>query len=134
MQETQSAESKSFPISFSDVFGDPNVGVFSYVNEKIAVLPAGVSGKKLKAYRDTLRVEPYSVGIAESRLVGIYLVGNSSGLLAPHIAAGVELQRLESTGMAGQIIYCNYTTLRDLIFCNQLWANVIHRLTPTTLP
>jgi len=85
MQETQSAESKSFPIAFSDVFGDPNVGVFSYANEKIAVLPAGVSGKKLKAYRDTLRVEPYSVGIAESRLVGIYLVGNSSGLLAPHM-------------------------------------------------
>src|SRR3989442_8219725 len=113
MQETQSAESKSFPIAFSDVFGDPNVGVFSYANEKIAVLPAGVSGKKLKAYRDTLRVEPYSVGIAESRLVCIYLVGNSSGLLAPHIAAGVELQRLELTGMAALVSYDQLSNLRE---------------------
>src|SRR3989442_11317501 len=123
MQETQSTESKSFPISFSDVFGDPNVGVFSYVNEKIAVLPAGGSGKKLKAYRDTLRVEPYSVGIAESRLVGIYLVGNSSGLLAPHIAAGVELQRLESTGMAVLFFYEKKTALRNIIVFDDYCAN-----------
>src|SRR3989442_8467323 len=123
MQETQPTESKSFPISFSDVFGDPNVGVFSYANEKIAVLPAGVSGKKLKAYRDTLRVEPYSVGIAESRLIGIYLVGNSNGLLAPHIAAGVELQRLESTGMAVQVIDDKYTALRNIIVFDDYCAN-----------
>src|SRR5256712_2726482 len=133
MQETQSADSKSFPIAFSDVFGDPNVGVFSYANEKIAVLPAGVSGKKLKAYRDTLRAEPYSVGIAESRLVGIYLVGNSSGLLAPHIAAGVELQRLESTGMAVQGIDDKDTTLGDLIICNEYGAMGDPRLRPTTV-
>jgi len=133
MQETQSTESKSFPISFSDVFGDPNVGVFSYANEKIAVLPAGVSGKKLKAYRDTLRVEPYSVGVAESRLVGIYLVGNSSGLLAPHIAAGVELQRLESTGMVVQVIDVKYTDLGNLIVCNEYSAMVDPRLRPTTV-
>src|SRR5207245_9970932 len=115
MQQTQSNESKSFPIAFSDVFGDPNVGVFSYANEKIAVLPAGESGKKLKAYKDALAVEPYSVGIAESRLIGIYLVGNSHGLLAPHIAAEVDLQRLESTALSVEVADERYTALGDQI-------------------
>jgi len=34
------------PVVLSDVFGDPNVGIFSFANEKIAVLPAGISPKK----------------------------------------------------------------------------------------
>jgi len=133
VQQTQSNESKSFPIAFADVFGDPNVGVFSYANEKIAVLPAGVSGKKLKAYKDALAVEPYSVGIAESRLIGIYLVGNSNGLLAPHIAAEVELQRLESTGLSVQVVDDRYTALGNLIVCNDYGAIVDPRLRPTTV-
>jgi len=133
MQETQSSKAKSFPITFSDVFGDPNIGVFSYANEKIAVLPAGVSGKKLKAYRDALGVEPYSVGVAESRLIGIYLVGNSNGLLAPHIAAEVELQRLESAGLSVQVIDDKYTALGNLIVCNDYGAIVDPRLRTTTV-
>ena len=133
MQETQSNEPKSFPIAFSDVFGDPNVGVFSYANEKIAVLPAGVSGKKLKAYREVLGVEPYSVGVAESRLIGIYLVGNSNGLLAPHITAEVELQRLASTGLSVHVIDDRYTALGNLIVCNDYGAIVDPRLRPTTV-
>jgi translation initiation factor 6 len=133
MQDTQSTETKSFPISFSDVFGDPNVGVFSYANEKVAILPAGVSGKKLKAYRDTLGVEPYSIGIAESRLVGIYLAGNSNGLLAPHITAEVELQRLTATGLPVRVIDDRYTALGNLIVCNDYGAIVDPRLRSTTV-
>ena len=133
MQETQSNEGKSFPIIFSDVFGDPNIGVFSYANEKIAILPAGISGKKLKAYRDALSVEPYSVGIAESRLIGIYLVGNSNALLAPHIIADVEIQKLQSTGLAVRVIDDRFTALGNLIVCNDYGAIVDPRLRSATV-
>ena len=44
------------PVILSDVFGDPNVGIFSFANERIAILPAGLSGKKLASYRETLGV------------------------------------------------------------------------------
>ncbi len=69
------------PVTLSDVFGDPNVGIFSFANEKLAILPAGTTQKKLDVYKQALEVEAFGVGIADSRLVGIYVAGNSNAVL-----------------------------------------------------
>src|SRR2546430_14283380 len=72
------ARERVVPVILSDIFGDPNVGIFSFANEKIAVLPAGTSAVKLASFKEALGVEAYGIGIADSRLVGIYLSGNSN--------------------------------------------------------
>src|SRR5437879_10953383 len=121
------------PIILSDIFGDPNVGIFSFANDKIAILPAGISHKKISSFHDTLGVEPCSVGIAESRLVGIYVTGNSNAVLVPYIITKDELKQLRSTGTHIEIIREKRTALGNIILCNDHGAIVDPRLKHNTI-
>lgn len=116
------------PVILSDVFGDPNVGIFSFANERIAVLPAGLSGKKQASYRETLGVEPYGVGIAESRLVGVYVTGNSNALLVPYITTKGELKALRASKVPVVVLKENKTALGNLVLCNDYGAVLDPRL------
>jgi translation initiation factor 6 len=121
------------PVILSDIFGDPNVGVFSFANEKIAVLPAGISTKKLASYTEALEVEAYSIGIADSRLVGVYISGNSNAILLPYIATEDEASRIRSTGTRIAILQEKRTALGNLIICNDYGAVIDPRLKPKTV-
>ncbi len=121
------------PVILSDIFGDPNVGIFAFANEKVAVLPAGTPAKKLASFKETLGVEPYPVGIAESRLVGIYTVGNSNALLVPYITTRQEIKTLKSSGLPVVVVKENKTALGNLVLCNDYGAILDPRLKPATV-
>lgn len=121
------------PVILSDIFGDPNVGIFSFANDTLAVLPAGVSQKKLASFKETLAVEPYAIGIADSRLVGVYMVGNSNSILVPYIATKEEVATLRSTGTRISVIKEKRTALGNLILCNDYGAVLDPRLKTTTI-
>ncbi|HEX4922062.1 MAG TPA: translation initiation factor IF-6, partial [Candidatus Bathyarchaeia archaeon] len=121
------------PVILSDIFGDPNVGVFSFANENIAVLPAGVSAKQLANYGEALGTETCAVGIADSRLVGIYVSGNSNSILLPYIATKDEVSKLRSIGTRIAILLEKKTALGNLILCNDYGAIIDPRLKPKTV-
>jgi translation initiation factor 6 len=121
------------PVILSDIFGDPNVGIFSFANEKIAVLPAGTATTKLASFKEALGIEAYGIGIADSRLVGIYLAGNSNSILLPYIATEEEISKLRSTGMPITIIDEKRTALGNIILCNDYGAVVDPRLKSKTV-
>ena len=121
------------PVIISDIFGDPNVGIFSYTNERVAVLPAGTSAKKLASFRETLGVEAYGIGIAESRLVGIYLTGNSNAILVPYITTKEELKALRSTGVHVEVLKEKRTALGNIVVCNDYGAVLDPSLNPPTV-
>lgn len=121
------------PVILSDIFGDPNVGIFSFANERIAVLPAGLSAKKLASYRETLEVEPCSVGIAESRLAGIYITGNSNTLIVPYITTKDELKTLRRSKIPVVVLKENKTALGNLVLCNDYGAVLDPRLKSKTV-
>ena len=121
------------PVILSDIFGDPNVGIFSFANDKIAILPAGLSHKKIKSFHDILGVEACSIGIAESRLVGIYVTGNSNAVLVPYITTKEELEQLRSTGAHVEILREKRTALRNIILCNDHGAIIDPRLKHNTI-
>lgn len=121
------------PVIISDIFGDPNVGIFSFANEKIAVLPAGIGPKKLASYKETLGVEAYSIGIAESRLVGIYLTGNSNAILVPYISTKQEVKTLRDSNVPVVVVKENKTALGNIVVCNDYGAILDPRLKPKTV-
>ena len=121
------------PVTLSDIFGDPNIGIFSFANEKLALLPAGVSPKKLSTYKQALEVEAYGIGIADSRLVGVYVVGNSNAVLVPYITTKDELKMLRSTEATVVIVKEKRTALGNIILCNDYGAVVDPRLKPPTV-
>lgn len=121
------------PVILSDIFGDPNVGIFSFANENIAVLPAGISTKKLESYQEALGIDACAIGIADSRLVGVYTSGNSNAILIPYIATSDEISTLRSTGTKIAIIQEKRTALGNLILCNDYGAVIDPRLKPKTV-
>lgn len=121
------------PVVLSDVFGDPNVGIFSFANEKLAILPAGVGPKKLAGFRQALGVEAYAIGIADSRLVGIYVTGNSNSIIVPYITADPELKMLEATGVGVEVLYERRTALGNVVLCNDYGAVLDPRLKAPTV-
>jgi translation initiation factor 6 len=121
------------PVTLSDIFGDPNVGIFSFANEQLAVLPAGVSQKQLSTYQEALEVDAYGIGIADSRLVGIYIVGNSNALLVPYITTDDEMKVLEATKANVVVVREKKTALGNIILCNDYGAVVDPRLKPPTV-
>ena len=121
------------PVILSDIFGDPNVGIFSFANDNIAILPAGLPHKKINSFHDTLGVEPCPMGIAESRLVGIYVTGNSHAVLVPYITTKDELKQLRSTGAHVEIIKEKRTALGNIILCNDNGAIIDPRLKYSTV-
>ncbi len=121
------------PVILSDVFGDPNVGIFSFANERMAILPAGMPPKKLANFKETLGVEPYGIGIAESRLVGIYVTGNSNATLVPYITTREELKVLKKVGVPVVVLKENKTCLGNIVLCNDYGAVIDPRLKPKTV-
>ena len=121
------------PVILSDIFGDPNVGIFSYANDTVAVLPAGISPNKIRSFHDTLQVESCSIGIAESRLVGIYMTGNSNAVLVPYITTKDEIKQLRSLGAHVEVIKENRTALGNIILCNDHGAIIDPRLKHNTV-
>ena len=117
----------------SDIFGDPNVGIFSFANEKIAVLPAGTSPKKLASYKEALGIDAFAIGIADSRLVGVYAAGNSHAILLPYIATDEEISKIRSTGVRVAVLDEKKTALGNIILCNDYGAIVDPRLRQKTL-
>jgi len=124
---------KPVPVILSDIFGDPNVGIFSFANENIAVLPAGISTKKLDSYQEALGIRACSIGVADSRLVGVYTSGNSNSILLPYIATAEEISKIRSTGTNIAILQEKRTALGNLILCNDYGAVIDPRLKPKTV-
>jgi translation initiation factor 6 len=121
------------PVALSDIFGDPNVGIFSFANEQLAILPAGVTQKKLDVYQQSLRVNAFGIGIADSRLVGIYVTGNSNAILVPYITTQDELKLLRKTGAHIVVIKEKRTALGNVILCNDYGAVLDPRLKDPTV-
>lgn len=121
------------PVILSDIFGDPNVGVFSFANEKIAVLPAGISPKKLASYKEALGIDAFAIGIADSRLVGVYAAGNSKAILLPYIATDEEISKIRSAGTRVVVLDEKKTALGNLILCNDYGAIVDPRFRQKTV-
>jgi translation initiation factor 6 len=121
------------PVILSDIFGDPNVGIFSYANDTVAILPAGISPNKIRSFHETLGVESCSIGIAESRLVGIYVTGNSNAVLVPYITTRDEIKHLRSAGAHVEVIKEKRTALGNIILCNDHGAIIDPRLKHNTI-
>jgi len=121
------------PLTLSDIFGDPNVGIFSFANDQLAILPAGIADKKLDVYRQALGVEAFGIGIADSRLVGIYVTGNSNAILVPYITTNEELALLRNTGANVVVVKEKRTALGNVILCNDYGAILDPRLKEATV-
>lgn len=118
-------------IILADVFGSPNIGVYCFCNEKLAIVPPGLTSHKMDQLAETLGVDLCKTTIGGSTLVGALVTGNSKGLLVPHIIRDYELDRIRQFSKVA-VVASRWTALGNIILTNDYGA-LIHPEAPTEI-
>ncbi len=116
-------------IILADVFGSPNIGVYCFCNEKVAIVPPGLTNRKINQFSETLDVGVCKTTIGGSTLVGALVTGNSNGVLVPHTIRQYELERIQEFTKV-IVVESKWTALGNVVLANDLGA-VIHTDAPT---
>jgi translation initiation factor 6 len=115
------------PIILADVFGSPNIGVYCFADETIAIVPPGLTQRKMNQFAETLGVQVCSTTIGGSTLVGAMVTGNSNAVLVPHTIRDYELNRIQALSKV-VVVDSKWTALGNVVLANDTGA-LIH---PTT--
>ncbi|MEM0506436.1 MAG: translation initiation factor IF-6 [Thermosphaera sp.] len=103
-------------------FGNSNIGVYGFSNNKIAIVPPGLGRDDLTAIRDTLKVEVIEARIAGTLLNGVFIGGNDQGIILPHIVFDEELENIRAKasemGVSVEVVRTKHTALGNLLLCN----------------
>ncbi len=77
------------------IYGNPNVGVYAFTNERITILPVDVPAKNIEEFSEVLGTEVILASICESPLIGVFIAGNSNGLLLPRFSLEYEVRKIK---------------------------------------
>jgi translation initiation factor 6 len=83
------------PISRISLYGNPNIGAFTFATDKFALIPPDMPQGTAENFSSTLGVPSFRVTVGGSVLLGIFLTGNSRGIIVPNNANEEEIAFIE---------------------------------------
>ena len=105
-----------------NVLGNPNIGVYVFVNDSIALIPPGLSKDEKDILIEILSVELIESKIADTIINGVLIAGNNNGIVLPRIVLDTELNYLKKELSKFDInLYVSgsrNTALGNLFLCN----------------
>ncbi|MEM0453418.1 MAG: translation initiation factor IF-6 [Sulfolobales archaeon] len=107
------------------IFGNPNIGVYIFANNKVALIPPLSDSEIRRKLISNLGVEVIECRIADTNLIGVLVAGNDNGLLLPRIAKDDDVEYLQSLGLNVRVLYTNFTALGNIVLSNNKNA-VVH--------
>ena len=101
----------------TDFKGDPNLGLYGFASDKSCILGPKL-GKNTKAMiKKVLKVRIHECSVLETDFAGMFLAGNSKGIIASDIIKNYEYNSLQKISSVC-ILKTNYTTAGNLILMN----------------
>ncbi len=104
------------------IFGNPNIGVYIFTNNYIAIVPPGLTSSEKKTIIETLGVEIYESKIANTIINGVLIIGNDHGVVFPRIILDEELELLthflKKHGINIYVSRSKNTALGNILLCN----------------
>jgi translation initiation factor 6 len=79
------------------IFGNSNIGVYVYGNDKITFIPQGLQKKDIDEISQILQTDITEVSIANTRLIGVLMSGNNNGLILSRIASDNEIDLIKKS-------------------------------------
>jgi translation initiation factor 6 len=79
-----------------DFFGNASIGVYSLVNDRIAIIPPQVSESKRQKVEEWLKVKVVETTVGKSLVVGALACSNSNGAILPSFATDEEVEAIKS--------------------------------------
>jgi len=114
------------PLDTLRIRGNPNIGVYIFTNNKVALVPKGTEGEVKRKISDTLNVEVIEASIDDSPLLGIFIAGNDRAILLPRLAKEEEVKELRDVGLDVHVVHTVFTALGNIILANDK-AVMFHR-------
>jgi translation initiation factor 6 len=106
-------------------FGNPNIGVYAYVNDEVLILPPRIGRDDIEELVEVLKVSAViEAKVAGTILIGVLLAGNNNAVLLPQIVFDEDLEYLEkrvreySVDTEFSVLESKYTALGNLVLCN----------------
>jgi len=111
-----------------DIMGNTFIGNYAVSTDEVALVPMGTPRRKMDKIAEAMGVRVYDVSVAASRLIGIFVVANSRGLLLPQIVETEELKVLKEKGLNPTVVKSKWTAWGNLVLANDRGALVDPRL------
>ena len=106
-----------------DVYRSPNVGIYAKCNDKFVFVPNGFAATKVENLCEFLKTDYIYTSVANTRLLGVLMVINNSGLLLPRNCHEEEITHLKkTTGLNVDILDTKHTAIGNLICTNDKGA------------
>jgi translation initiation factor 6 len=84
------------PLFLFDVFGNASIGVYSLVNDRIAIIPPQVPESKRHKVEEWLKVKVVATTVGKSVVTGALACSNSNGVIFPPFAQEEEIEAIKS--------------------------------------
>jgi translation initiation factor 6 len=99
----------------TDFYGDPNLGLYGFATDKYCLI--GFKSKITKRINKALKTPVHSCNVLNTYLLGIFLAGNSSGVIMPNILEDDEISEIKNITNT-LILNSKYTALGNLVLMN----------------
>ncbi len=100
-----------------DFQGNPYIGLFSFASDSLCIIGKGIAGKHIKKIREVLGVDIVEANLLGTQLAGIFVAGNSKGIVVSGRLEEGEIRFLK-TKTNVLIIDTKHTALGNLILAN----------------
>jgi len=84
------------PLFLFDVFGNASIGVYSLVNDRIAIIPPQVPEHERRKVEEWLKVKVVATTVGKSLVTGALACPNSNGVILPSFATEEEVEAIKS--------------------------------------
>jgi len=84
------------PLFLFDVFGNASIGVYSLVNDRIAIIPPQVPEHERRKVEEWLKVKVVATTVGKSLVTGALACSNSNGVILPSFATEEEVEAIKS--------------------------------------
>lgn len=102
--------------------GNPNVGLYGYATNKFCLLGREVPEEVEKQIKEALQVPVWRLTIAGTSLIGVFVSGNSKGIIIPSITFPEEAERIKEIttelGIGMKTVDAKLTALGNNVLCN----------------
>ena len=117
------------PLFLSDLFGNASIGVYSLVNDRIAIVPPQVSEAKRRKVEEWLKVKVVATTVGKSLVIGALACSNSNGVLLPQFATEDEVDAIKSAADINvDVMDTKKTAYGNMVLANDKGAVVDPRM------
>ncbi len=86
-----------FEINKMTMFGNSNIGVYIYANDKFTFVPQGLEKKEIDEISQILQTDIIVTSLANTKLIGVLMAGNNKGIILTRSIYDEELNNIKKS-------------------------------------